>query len=126
MYTERGFCKDERLCSKKRIENLFAQGKGFVVYPFRIVYCVVEEESGPFSLLISVPKKRVKRANRRNKVKRHIREAFRLQKQPLYSILNAQNRHLDVAVIYLDTTVKDTSLFSLKIKEALDKLQLVV
>lgn len=126
MYTERGFCKDERLCSKKRIDYLFARGKGFVVYPFRVVYCVVEEECVPFSLLISVPKKRVKRANRRNKVKRHIREAFRLQKQPLYSLLNEQNKHLDVAVIYLDTTIKDSSLFSLKMKEALDKLQHVI
>jgi ribonuclease P protein component len=94
--------KDERLYHQKAIEALFAGGNpSFPVYPLRVVYRTVDE--GPTaSILISVPKKRFKRAIKRNRVKRQVREAFRLQKQLLVEPLQAQGLHVQIAFIWLD------------------------
>ena len=74
--------KRERMNSKILIEKLFSGGsKSLSAFPLRIVYMLVEDENLPTaSLLISVPKKRFKRAVKRNRVKRQIREAYRKNK----------------------------------------------
>ena len=59
--------KEERLSWKRYIDLLFAKGQSFVAFPLRVVYLPVEEESlAPVSILISVPKKKFKRAVKRN------------------------------------------------------------
>lgn len=95
--------KDERLYHQKAIEALFAGGNpSFPVYPLRVVYRMVDE--GPTaSILISVPKKRFKRAVKRNRVKRQVREAYRLQKQLLIGPLEARGLHVQIAFIWLDS-----------------------
>ena len=73
--------KKERLNSKTLIERLFLGGsKSFPAFPLRVVYMSVEpveEDMAAASILISVPKKRFKRAVKRNLVKRQVREAYR-------------------------------------------------
>lgn len=78
-------CKAERLHSKIVIEKMFAGGfsRSFSVFPLRAVYMSVEQQEVPVSILISVPKKRFKRAVKRNRVKRQIREAYRKNKGPV-------------------------------------------
>ena len=78
--------KLERLNSRILIEKLFTGGsKSLPAFPLRIVYMPVEGEHLPaVSLLISVPKKRFKRAVKRNRVKRQIREAYRKHKDCLH------------------------------------------
>ena len=67
------FRKSERLNSRKLIENLFSGGsKSFSAFPLRIVYTVSDKDNLPdVSVLISVSKKRFKRAVKRNRVKPH-------------------------------------------------------
>ena len=68
--------KSERLDKKKVIEKMFAGGsRSFSVFPLRVVYLPVEELEAPVSILVSVSKRRFKRAVKRNRVKRQIREA---------------------------------------------------
>ena len=70
--------KSERLDKKKVIEKMFAGGsRSFSVFPLRVVYLPVEELEVSASILISVSKRRFKRAVKRNRVKRQIREAYR-------------------------------------------------
>jgi ribonuclease P protein component len=117
--------KNERLSSTKLIDKLFSKGKSFVVYPFRIVWLSIPEdieESPKVSILTSVSKKKFKTAVKRNKVKRLMRESYRLNKHPLHSHLNDKNKKIAVAFIYLDTEIKEYSFFEKKIKEALDVL----
>ncbi|MET4082895.1 ribonuclease P protein component [Pedobacter sp. UYP30] len=79
MYT---FKKEERLCSKKHLDLLFKGGSSFLLYPFRISYLFVTVPNlPPVQVVISVPKKRFKRAVDRNLIKRRIREAYRLNKE---------------------------------------------
>lgn len=82
------FSKEERLCGVNRVDSLFKDGSSFVCYPFRVVYAetsAVEEPSVRF--LVSVSKRKLKHAVDRNRVKRLVREAYRLNKHLLADAL---------------------------------------
>lgn len=96
------FSKNERLFLKNDISRLFDKGKSFVAYPLRVVYLsdIAPAISG-ISVLISVPKKRIKRAVGRNRMKRLIREAFRLQKNTLTEQYAQNGKYLHIAFMYI-------------------------
>lgn len=103
--------KEERLNSKIIIEKLFSGGsKSLPAFPLRIVYMPIEEESLPtISLLISVPKKKFKRAVKRNRVKRQIREAYRKNKFILKDFLEKENKKAAISFIWLGNELYDSS-----------------
>lgn len=70
----------------------------------------LEEGDVRASILISVSKRRFKRAVKRNRVKRQIREAYRLNKQPLLQVLESRNHSLAIAFIYLSDRLMPSSL----------------
>lgn len=77
----------ERLKLRKQIETLFHTGEAFSVFPLRVVYAKTPSTDvggSPVRVGFSIPKKRVKKAVGRNKVRRVIKEAWRLQKHVLY------------------------------------------
>ena len=85
--------KSERLCSKTLIERLFAGGNSsFPAFPLRVVYMWLEPSEGTsdVSILISVPKKRFKRAVKRNAGKRQVREGYRRNKYLLLDAMKSQ------------------------------------
>lgn len=98
------FSKDEKLCSTKTIDTLFSAGESFIAYPLRVVYLLHDEpdvDNQHTSVLISVSKKKFKRAVKRNRVKRLIREAFRLNKSAYTSLLRKHSKRMDIAFLYL-------------------------
>lgn len=100
---EHTFRKEERLSWKRYIDLLFEKGQSFIAYPLRVVFLPIEkQQSTHASVLISVSKKKFKRAVKRNRVKRLIRETYRLQKQPLISSLEEKECHLLIAFLFLD------------------------
>ncbi|WP_291564908.1 ribonuclease P protein component [Bacteroides sp.] len=103
--------KKERLNSKIIIEKLFSGGsKSLPAFPLRIVYMPIEEDDYPtLSILISVPKKRFKRAVKRNRVKRQIREAYRKNKFILKDVLNKENKKAAIAFIWLGNELYESS-----------------
>lgn len=119
----RNLCKSERLNKKKIIETVFAGGsRSFSIFPLRIVWLPVEELDSQASILVSVSKRRFKRAVKRNRVKRQIREAYRLNKQPLLDTLSTVNCRLAIAFIYLADELIDSSVIESKIKIALARI----
>lgn len=116
--------KVERLNSRILIEKLFTGGsKSLPAFPLRIVYMPVEGENLPIAtILISVPKKRFKRAVKRNRVKRQIREAYRLNKTCLLTPLAEKGRRLAIAFIYLSDELMDSALIEEKMKIALVRI----
>ncbi len=85
------FTKIERLCSKKAIDDLFATGKSKTQFPIKLIYKQVDFESPfPVRAMFVVPKKKHKRANKRNTIKRRMREVYRLNKHILYDLVKCQ------------------------------------
>lgn len=94
------FTKKERVTGEKRIEALFEKGRSFMSYPFRVVYLeTTQSETAPLSILVSIPKRRIKSAVERNRMKRLAREAYRLNKHLFLFLESEEGRHLDVAFI---------------------------
>lgn len=115
--------KSERLDKKKVIEKLFAGGsRSFSVFPLRVVYLPVEELEAPASILVSVSKRRFKRAVKRNRVKRQIREAYRLNKHGLLDVLADKQCRLAIAFIYLSDQLVESSLIAERMKTALARI----
>lgn len=115
--------KSERLCSKTQIERLFAGGNSsFPAFPLRVVYMWLEPSEGTsdVSILISVPKKRFKRAVKRNAVKRQVREAYRRNKYLLLDALKFQGgKRLVLAFIWLDNQLRSSEEVECKVQKLL-------
>lgn len=115
--------KSERLCRKKIIGAMFAgTSRSFSLFPLRVVYMQVEGQQSAASIMVSVPKRRFKRAVKRNRVKRQIREAYRLNKQLLLPTLQDSGRQVAITFIYLSDKLVLTSLIEERVKTALQRI----
>lgn len=96
------FQRAERLKSRKVIEQMFKQGQSFAHYPLRLVWLVMEERQSDFpaQFALTVPKKKFKKAVQRNRIRRLVREAYRLNKHRLYQTLPVSERQVALLVIY--------------------------
>ncbi|MBK7872068.1 MAG: ribonuclease P protein component [Saprospiraceae bacterium] len=101
------FTREERLKSRKVIEQLFKEGNSFAQYPLRVVWSEMEERKSdfPVQFALSVSKKKFKRAVDRNRIRRLVREAYRLNKHILYEKLTDQqqatsDKQIALMVIY--------------------------
>src|SRR5699024_10259205 len=74
--------KDERLRSKTSIDKLFKEGKGFVKFPIKMQY--MPHDRPLHQVAFTAPKRNFKRAVDRNRIKRLMREAYRINKHILY------------------------------------------
>lgn len=119
-----GLCKAERLHSKLVIDKMFAGGnsRSFSIYPLRIVYMYVEQSEASASILISVPKKKFKRAVKRNYIKRQIREGYRLNKHGLLKALDEKGKRLAIAFIYQSNELVPTLEINQKTRSLLNRV----
>lgn len=119
-----GLCKAERLNSKNLIEKLFVgESKSFSMFPLRVVFMKIEKNTKTqSSILISVPKKRFKRAVKRNRVKRQVREAYRKNKHELLNVINEKEYSLAIAFIYLSNELYPTDKIEETTKQIIEKL----
>ena len=96
------FSKQERLCRKKIIEQLFEKSKPFLSYPFRVFFEEAETESPfPVQVLLTVSKKNFRKASDRNLIKRRMKEAYRKNKHLLYESLGKENKRYALVLIYI-------------------------
>lgn len=113
--------KSERLRHLSNIRTLFNEGRSIVAFPIRAVYIKKDraQDQPPASILVSVPKRHFKHAVDRNRVKRQIREAFRQNKELL---LLSENEHADIAFVWLDDKLHESSQVEKKLKKLLTRL----
>ena len=120
-----GFCKEERLCSKKLIEELFSSGsKSVSVHPIRTVYRIGRYSSdATVSVMMSVSKRHFHNAVDRNRVKRQLRESYRLQKSVLLKAFKTHPEdRMIISFIWQDGKKYDTEAVMNKMKVVLQIL----
>jgi len=100
--------KKDKLKSKKLIEQMFNEGRAVTVYPLRLIYLKTEfEDNSTIKTGVSVSKRLHKTAVARNRIKRLLREAYRLNK-PLY--FNNSSTSFAFMILYLS---KDGTTFDI-------------
>jgi ribonuclease P protein component len=119
--------KDERIKSRKLIAQLFSEGKKFTIAPFRVYYLYVERTEPDINLKFGagVSTKNFKKAVDRNRVRRLMKEAWRLEKNSLQEILK-DKKMLAVFILYANNEIESFKVVSAKMKKIIDKLSTVV
>ena len=119
------FRKRERIVSRKLIEQLFIKDNSHstTAFPIRTVYMENDSEEGkePVQVLISVSKRHFKRAVKRNRVKRQIREAYRRNKQVLTDKMQ-EGKSMSIAFIWLADRLYESQQVERCVRQLLEKI----
>ena len=122
-------CKEERLHGRDAVEKLFkdAGSRSMVAFPVRVVYVLAPPQADTCvntRMLVSVPKRQFKRAVKRNRVKRQVREAYRKHKHGLIeAVSRIGEQHLSLAFVWLDSKLYDTSVVEKKVEKLLLRME---
>ena len=128
--------KEERLCSKKLIDTLFGTGgsHAMTAYPLKAVYRLIDSKTetsvsretvveSKVQVLVSVPKKHFKRAVKRNRVKRQVREAYRKHKSYVTLRVNElTDKQLLIAFIWLSNELIDSVTIEQRVSNLLQRI----
>ena len=114
------FPKEERLRSKKVIAELFRKGSSFNLYPLRFVFLKTTQTQTSFpQVLVSVSKKHFKKAVDRNRIKRQLREVYRLNKHQL--LLSGTCSIQVLGIIYIGKEKNSFELIQKKLNSGLER-----
>ena len=112
----------EKLKSRKLIDELFAKGKSFSVFPVKVFYMPLTEMTNhPIKAGVGVSARNFKKAVDRNRIKRLLRECYRLNKQGLH--IMAAQKPVAVFFLYIGKDMPDFLLLNEKMRAALGKLE---
>lgn len=114
--------KSDKLKSKKLIQQLFEEGESMKQYPIRLRYIKVKDVDYNIRVGFSVPKRNFKSAVDRNRIKRLMREAYRLNKLPIFEITKSS---YVMMFIYTDRKVQDFTVLEAKMIALLHKFNMV-
>ncbi|MBK8807359.1 MAG: ribonuclease P protein component [Bacteroidales bacterium] len=118
--------KQFRLFSKSAIDKLFKEGTSLYFQPLKVIYLVEDNAAPGLECLISIPKKRFKRAVDRNMLRRKIREAYRLHLNKLHSVAITHNISITLAFIFTESKPCDYIKIEEKVIHSLNKLEQII
>jgi len=114
------FRKNERLRLLREIKALFSEGSNLVIKPLKTTWLLHDQNDGSkVKLMVSFPKAMCKKATLRNKIKRRLREAYRMNKNILHDTRIPHGKSLLVCITY-------TSKELLSYSEIQDKIILIL
>jgi ribonuclease P protein component len=115
------FNKKEILKNKISIKNLFSYGTLIKEGNIHLIW--IEKDNRSLSqILITVPKKHISAASKRNNIKRKLKEAIRISKHKLYNALEESNKFIDIAIIYNNQEIIPYNIIEEKINILLQRL----
>ncbi|MBC8035538.1 MAG: ribonuclease P protein component [Chitinophagaceae bacterium] len=118
--------KTERLKSRKRIDQLFKEGKAFSVSPLRVLYTFPPNAPSSLQAGFSASSRNFKKAVDRNRIKRLTREAYRLKKNELEQVLTVNKTNLTLFLIYTGKVLPEYTLMEEKMQVVINKLIMAV
>ncbi len=116
------FSKDDRLCSSRRIETLFSEGKRLYELPFQVIWQQDDTLQSTVKAAIIVPKKKLSKASQRNHIKRLVREAYRKQNIFLVEKLLQENKSINLILVYTLPSILSFNDIENKISVTLQRL----
>lgn len=118
------FNKSERLCGKTQIDRLFTEGKSVSCFPLRAVYRLYpSKKESDIVVLFSVPKKRLRKAVYRNRVKRQLRDMYRHSRESLrLSLPDSRGVELHLAFVFCDVSLWPGQPLSQRFDRIVEKL----
>lgn len=91
----------ERVKLRGEVAQLFGDCASGFVFPIKYKYIVEESAAAGVAVLFSVPKRLHKRANKRNLLRRRMRESYRLSKEALVAAAVSRGIAIKIAFIYV-------------------------
>lgn len=119
--------RSQKLKSRVTIQQLFEAGKSIASFPIRVVWTSMSMPptavvAARVQVAVSVPTRYFKRANQRNRIKRQLRECYRLHKYVLLDALPPAAPHIALMLIFTAKTEQPYKLLERKTVELLTKL----
>lgn len=115
--------KNEKLRSRTAINRLFDEGKSLMAFPLRAAYRQREPGENNVQFLVTIPKKRIRKAVNRVTLRRRVRESYRLARRELLTPVLEQNGcGVDIAFVYLDSTPAPYSVIQEKMTSLLTRI----
>ncbi len=114
--------KHEKLKSRKLLQELFAKAQSFPVFPLKVFYMPLEENA-PLQVGVGVSSRNFRKAVDRNRIKRLLRECYRLHKLPLHDLVSGKKKPVAVFFLYIGKELPEYSLLEEKMELALQKLE---
>lgn len=113
----------EKLKSRKLMDQLFTVGKSVSVFPVKVFYNEVNIDLDfPVKVGVGVSSRNFKKAVDRNRIKRLLREAYRLNKQPLIEFASSKNKKIILFFLYVEKSLTDLETLQNKLPMVIDKL----
>jgi len=117
------FPKSERLASHTVIDEIFSTGKELKKFPFLLKYIYsTEKQENPTQIVISVPKRKAKHAVDRNRLRRQIKEAYRLNKSEFQTYFEKSGTSVVLFLIYTGKEKEEYAFLEEKLKLILKEL----
>jgi ribonuclease P protein component len=121
--------KKDKLKSRKQTQYLFSKGQSIQVFPIKLIYTIEQTDPDDSNAMIQsdgivqagvgAPSRTFRKAVQRNRVKRLLREAYRLEKPNFINQLNLANKRLNLFFLYIDAQVLVQAEVQSKLREAL-------
>ena len=114
------FPKEAKLCGAQEIAAFYKSGKRFTSWPLRVTFQEISEE--PTRVLVWAPKSLFKRAVKRNRLRRLMREAFRLNQDSLKPDNDSIKQNFLIAFNYIDKEEQPFPVIEKAVQKALRKI----
>ncbi len=119
---EYSFSNREKLKSRKRIDNIFIDGHTVIAYPIKIQFIFCRDLEVLCQVGVSVPKRNFKFAVDRNRIKRQLKEIYRLHKNLVLPRLEEAEKQMAMMIIYLGKEKPNYDTLSTAVLKAINKI----